>query len=257
MTPNALSRLAGLGTLVLACASSRLYFLDSELPRLEGESSLVVAPGPWEHRDVPVVYSDAPHVPDDLVLPTLKALMALPGAADACDPNTGRPRRDAAEYCVALYRTPQDWRVSWPIRNMTSELGSCNPPLEGVEDKDFGSDLPVVGFAHNHPCGTRVSSADLKVFPAMKSGEGQWMMVEFAVSPSGKPARDAQGRLIPAWGWLATGRLDEPLFYKWNLTGKVFRWSEGKGGWEFQATCTPQKPSTLSTTLPPPKCSPE
>jgi hypothetical protein len=243
-------------TLALACTNSRRYFLDSELPRLEGKPRLVIAPGPWENKDVPAVYADTSDVPDDMVLPALKALMVLPGAADACDSNTGRPRPDATEYCVAFYRTPEDWRVSWPIRNMTGQIGSCNPPLGGVEDKDFGRNLPVFGFAHNHPCGTTMSSPDLRVFPVMKSGEGGWMMVEYAVAPNGKPALDSRGQLIPAWGWLATGRADEPRFFKWNPAGEVFKWDGGKGSWEFQAICTPQKPSMLSSMLPPPKCSP-
>jgi hypothetical protein len=87
---------------------------------------------------------------------------------------------------------------------MIGQFSSCSPPLGGVEDKDFGGGLPVFGFAHNHPCGTSMSSPDLRVFPVMKSGEGRWMMVEYAVSPNGKPALDSQGQLIPAWGWLAT-----------------------------------------------------
>jgi len=240
----------------LACTRPRQYFVHSELPRLEKHPLLVVAPGPWKHEDVPVVLASADRVPDDLVLPTLKNLMKLPGAADACDPNTGRPRPDATEYCVAVYKTPEDWRASWPIRNLVGELGLCDPPFGGVEDEDFGRDLPVIGFAHNHPCGTSMSSQDLNVFPVMKAGEGSWMMVEYAVAPSGKPARDSRGNPIPAWAWLATGHVNEPLFYKWNLSGEVFRWSEPTKGWEFLATCVPQEPGTLSTTIPPPKCSP-
>ncbi len=243
--------------LVLACTGSRLYFVDSELLKVEGNPRLVVAPGPWEHKDLPEFYSDAASVPDDLVLAALKALMALPGATDACDSNTGRPRRDAAEYCVAFYRTPDDWRVSWPIRNLMGELNSCNPPLGGVEDKDFGRDLPIFGFAHNHPCGTSMSSSDLKVFPVGRSTESGWMMVEYAMAPNGTPARNSRGELIPAWGWLATGRADAPRFYKWNAAGEVFQWGADTQQWKFQAMCQPQKPSNITLTFPPPKCSPE
>lgn len=244
--------------LALACAGPRLYYLRTELPVLEGRYDLVVAPGPWSHGSVPIVMSETASVPDDLVLPTLKALMALPGATDACDPNTGSPRPDAAEYCVALYKTPRDWRVSWPIRNLTKERDSCQPPFGGVEDEDFGRDLPVIGFAHNHPCGTRMSSPDLTKFPALKTEEGLWMMVSYAASPSGRLARDAQNQLIPAWAWLATGRKDAPRFYKWSPAGEVFQWNEDKANWEFQATCRPQESSGMRTprTLLP-KCSPE
>jgi hypothetical protein len=241
--------------LALACTSRRLYFLHSELPVLEDNPLLPVAPGPWP--EVPIVYSNPDQIPDDLVLPTLRALMALPGAVDACDPATARPRRDASEYCVAVYRTPQDWRVSWPIRSLTGEVNKCPPPYGGVEDADFGRDLPIFGFAHPHPCETSMSSQDLKAFPAMKLGEGNWMMVGFAATPSGKLARDSRGQPIPAWGWLATGRIDKPIFYKWNFEGEVFKWSEDKKCWEFQATCEPQGPTPSSPRGRPPKCSPE
>jgi hypothetical protein len=76
----------------LACAGPKLYYLRTELPILEGRFDLAVAPGPWKHEDIPIVISDETSVPDDLVLPMLKALMALPGAADACDSKTGACR---------------------------------------------------------------------------------------------------------------------------------------------------------------------
>jgi hypothetical protein len=183
--------------------------------------------------------------------------MALPGAADACDPNTGLPRKDATEYSVAIYRTPKDWRVSWPVRNLTGELSSVMPPFGGVEDEEFGRDLPIFGFAHNHPCGTNISSPDLDVFPWMKTGEGQWVMVAYGVTPSGKLARNSRGQLIPAWAWLAAGHQAEPRFFKWNSQGKVFSWSEQEKSWEFLANCQPQPPSTFGPNGLPPRCIPE
>lgn len=244
--------------IALACTGPRHYYLHTELPKLEGNPDLAIAPGPWMHENVPIVLSNAVSIPDDLVLPALKALMTLPGAANACDPNTGRPRRDAAEYCVAIYKTPEDWRVSWPIRRLTEELSSCQPPFGGVEDEDFGRDLPVFGFAHNHPCGTSMSSPDLGIFPKAKAGEGVWTMVAYGVTPSGKLVRDSQGQLIPAWHWLATGHADEPRFYKWNQSGEVFRWSEDKKQWEFEASCRPQMSSGMRTPrMLRPQCIPE
>jgi hypothetical protein len=212
--------------------------------------------GTWNHDDIAAVVSDASDIPDDLVVPTLKALMGLPGASDACDPNTGYPRPDATEYCVAIYRTPEDWRVSWPIRGLTGEQSRCKPPFGGVEDEDFGRDLPVLGFAHNHPCGTIMSGPDLTIFPLVKSGEGVWMMVAYGATPSGRLVRDSRGRLIPAWHWLATGRRDTPRFYKWNPAGELFKWSEDTKRWDFQATCQPQPSSMLSPGGVSPKCIP-
>ncbi|RUO89333.1 hypothetical protein D7Y11_30820 [Corallococcus sp. AB018] len=244
--------------LLLACAGPRLYYLRSELPILEGRFDLAVAPGPWPHKDVPAVVSDTDAIPDDLVLPTLRALMSLPGASDACDPNTGGPRPDASEYCVALYKTPQDWRVSWPIRNLMKERSSCQPPFGGVDDESFGRNLPIIGFAHNHPCATSMSSDDLTRFPAMKMEDGLWTMVSYAASPDGQLARDSRNRLIPAWAWLATGHKDEPRFYKWNPAGEVFQWNEDKALWEFQANCHPQEASGMrSPRMLLPRCSPE
>ncbi len=243
--------------LALACAAPRRYYVRAELPILENTPELAVAPGPWRHEGVPVVIADTDSVPDDLVLPVLKALMALPGAADACDPSTGRARPDASEYCVALYRSPQDWRVSWPIRNLTKERDSCTPPFGGVDDEDFGRDLPILGFAHNHPCGALMSSPDLVTFPALKTHEGVWTMVSYATSPGGTLVRDSQGQPVPASAWLATGHLDSPRFYKWNPAGQVFRWSEVKQQWEFRATCQPQDSSILSPRAAPPRCVPE
>ncbi len=240
--------------LSLACTGTRRSYSKAELPWLEDNDALIVAPGPWP--EIPSVVADTASIPDDLVLPTLTALMELPSAADACDPSTGRPRPDASEYCVAIYRTPEDWRVSWPIRNVMRSSSACSPPLGGVDDADFGRDLPVFGYAHNHPCASSVSSKDLAVWPLVKSDEGVWVIVAYGTSPSGKLARDSRGRVIPAWGWLATGHRNAPLFYKWNQAGEVFRWDGDRKHWQFQMTCRPRPPSPFRPQGGPPDCAP-
>lgn len=244
------------GALVVACASTRLYYWDSELPKLEqGDLPLVVGPGPWPN--VPAVLASRDSVPDDLVLPTLKALMDLPGAVDSCGAD-GRPLPHASEYCVAVYRTPEDWRVTWPIRKVMNADSSCEPPFGGVDDADFGRGLPVFGYAHNHTCGLFASSQDLGNFPTAKEPSGAWVFVGYGTTPRGEFALDSFGHQIPAWGWLATGHRDSPRFYKWNRAGEVFRWSEDKKQWEFQAACQPQSSSIISRRHAiPPKCSPE
>ncbi|RJS25176.1 hypothetical protein DRW03_08690 [Corallococcus sp. H22C18031201] len=252
---RSLRHLVLLGSLAfLACSSARRYYLHSELTKLEGAPQLAVAPGPWP--EVPIVVADTPEVPDDLVVPALSALMALPGATDACDPITGRPRPDASEYCVALYRTPDDWRVSWPIRGLTDSANSCWPPFGGVVDSDFGNELPVFGYAHNHPCGTGASSRDLANWPRAKSREGDWIVVAYATSPSGRLARDSNGQPIPALGWLATGHRDEPRFYKWDRGGAVHKWSAGARRWVFQAKCQPRFSGVLTPAGAMPECDP-
>ena len=241
--------------LALACTSTRLYYLDSELPRLEGDHRLVVGLGPWPN--VPVVLASMDNVPDDLVLPTLKALMELPGAADSCGAD-GLPLPHASEYCVGVYRTPEDWRVTWPIRKVMEAHSSCVPPFGGVEDADFGRGLPVFGYAHNHPCGLFASSRDLGNFPTMRVPSGGWVVVGYGATPSGEVALDSFGERISAWAWLATGQRDAPRFYKWSRIGEVFRWREDKKQWEFQAVCKPQGSGGINRGRAlPPKCSPE
>lgn len=165
--------LAG-GVFAVACSSARLYYVDIELPKLEDDPRLVVGPGPWPN--VPAVLASMDSVPDDLVLPTLKALMELPGASDSCGAD-GLPLPHASEYCVGVYRTPEDWRVTWPIRKARDAHSSCVPPFGGVEDADFGRGLPLFGYAHNHPCGLFASSRDIENFPAMKMPSGAWVVV--------------------------------------------------------------------------------
>ncbi|RKG97237.1 hypothetical protein D7V97_34580 [Corallococcus sp. CA053C] len=230
-------------SLGVACASSgaRRFYASSELSRREGLEGLTIAPGPWP--EIPAVLTHASVVPDDLIIPTLHALLALPGAVDACDASTGRPRPEASEYCVAIYRTPSDWRVSWPVRNTVKSAGSCHPPFGGVDDADYGNDLPVLGYAHNHPCASDVSNQDLSTWPMVKS-EGAWVVVAYGTTPGGRLARDERGQVIPAWGWLATGHRDAPRFYKWNQEGQVYRWDGGRKQWNFQARCTP-RPSSM------------
>nr|WP_274622181.1 hypothetical protein [Myxococcus fulvus] len=220
------------------CTSGRRYYLHSELPRRDGEDALAIAPGPWP--EVPVVVSEQARIPDDLVLPALEALLALPGAVDACDANSGRPRPDASEYCLAIYRTPEDWRVSWPIRNLVGAAAACLPPFGGVADVDFGRELPVFGYAHNHPCGTNISGQDLSVWPFARTEDGVWVMVAYGTTPGGVLARDSNGQLIPAWGWLVTGSRAAPRFYKWNKEGDVFAWDAAARRWRFEATCRPR-----------------
>jgi hypothetical protein len=243
------------GAFAVACSSARLYYVDSELPRQEGDPRLVVGPGPWP--TVPAVLASMDSVPDDLVLSTLNALMDLPGAADSCGAD-GHPLPNASEYCVGVYRTPEDWRVTWPIRKLEDAHSSCVPPFGGVEDADFGRGLPVFGYAHNHPCGLFASSRDLGNFPAAKAPSGTWVFVSYGTTPSGEVAYDSRGEVIPAWAWLATGHRDAPRFYKWKHSGEVFRWSEDKKQWDFQAACKPQSSNSLVTKRAlPPKCSPE
>lgn len=246
-------------SLLLACMGRRLFYVHSELPKLNEDDFYAVTPGPWDNANVPIVYSEASDVPDDLVIPTLKALMALPGARVKCDPSSAKSPPHAAEYCLAIYKTPKDWRASWPVRSLVGEASMCDPPYGGVEDEDFGREIAVVGFAHNHPCGKHLSSPDLGVFPVnvRNAGKEVWELVVYAETPTGNLARNSNGELIPTSAWLATYHLDEPRFYKWDPEGSVFIWNEGSKEWEFRSRCEPQSSAFNPKIALEPKCHPE
>lgn len=243
--------------IVAACSSKRMYYMYSELRKRENIDELGIVPGPWINENVPIVMANTAEAPDDLVMPLLRELMRLPGAMDACDPLTDRPRPDAVEYCTAIYKTPKDWRASWPVRSLTGQRNSCQNPFGGVDDADFGDDVAISGFAHNHTCGNRMSSPDLVTFPYLKTGEGVWVMIVYATSPSGKLVRDSKGQLIPAWAWLATGHAGNLRFYKWNRKGETYRWNEDGRKWEYQATCVPQWYDFGVKRVLPSKCTPQ
>lgn len=89
-------------TLLLGCMGRRLFYLHDELPKLNGDELYPVTPGPWDNANVPIVDSGTSNVPDELVISTLKALVALPGANVQCDSNSDQPPRYATEYCLAI-----------------------------------------------------------------------------------------------------------------------------------------------------------
>lgn len=248
----------GASTLLFACMSRRLFYLHSELPKLEKDNLYAMAPGPWDNPNVPIITSDAAMIPDSLVISTLKALMRLPGAMVKCDLNVNQPPHYATEYCLALYKTPKDWRASWPVRSLLEESSLCEPPYGGVEDKDFGREVALIGFAHNHPCGKHMSSPDLGTFPVhiKNVGTAVWELLIYAETPAGILARSSQGAPIPTAAWLATYQLDEPLFYRWDFSGNVFVWSEARQEWEFRSKCTPQSSAFNPDKALKPSCNP-
>jgi len=134
----------------------------------------------------------------------------------------------------------------------------CEPPYGGVEDEDFGREIAVVGFAHNHPCGRHMSSPDLGTFPIhiKNAGTEVWELMVYAETPAGNLARNSKGELIPTSAWLATYHLDEPRFYKWDLQGNVFIWNEENQEWEFRSMCKPQSSAFNPDKALQPECNP-
>ena len=229
---------------MVACSRPRDYVVPAELPVADpGRQKTIIVPGPWG-KVPPVKGGSSP--PDALVIQALRALLTLPGAT-LCD--AGMPSVLSAEYCIAIYRTRDDWRVSRPLRNLVGEQRACNPPYGGVDDADHGRQTFVVGFAHNHSCNLPPSTQDLSIFPVALI-QGAWEVVQFATDFEGRPIL-INGNPVPVTSWLSTanGRL-----LRWNVSGQVEEWNERKQQWYYLATCEP--PAPFARGYQPPRCAP-
>lgn len=240
-----LGPLAIMFLLLAVCSSSHDYLVAANLPLVDPASDQTrIVPGPWV-KIPPVAGGITP--PDVLVVEALKELLTLPGATH-CE--EGRPSALSAEYCVDIYRTPTDWRVAWPVRNLQNEQGACTPAFGGVDDVNYGRTTYVVGFAHNHPCDWPPSTDDFSVFP-MALIQGAWEAVQFATDIEGK-AILLDGRPIPIASWLITpkGRI-----FRWNASLEVDEWANDAQQWHHVARCILPEQSTLG--YQPPRCTPE
>lgn len=227
------------------CPAPRDDMVASNLPLADPANDRTrIVPGPWAKVDP---MAGGPTPPEVMVVQALRELLTLPGATH-CE--TGAPSALSAEYCTAIYRTPVDWRVSWPVRNLQREQSACTPPYGGVDDSAYGRATYVVGFAHNHPCDSLPSTNDISVFPVALI-QGAWEAVQFATDHEGK-ALLLDGKPIPIAGWLITpkGRI-----FRWDAGGQVDDWDAGGQQWRHIARCIAPEQSTLG--YQPPRCTPQ
>jgi len=230
--------------MMAGCPGPRDYVLTSELPVADpARPKTIIVPGPW--AKIPPGKGDLTP-PSAVLINALRTLLTLPGATH-CE--SGAPSVLSAEYCIAIYRTPDDWRVSRPVRNLVGEQRACDPPYGGVDDADYGRRTFVVGFAHNHMCNLAPSSKDLSVFPVALI-QGSWEAVQFATDIEGRPIL-VNGQPIPVTSWLITanGRI-----LRWNASGQVEEWHEDEQRWYYAATC--EVPTQSIDRYQPPRCVP-
>ncbi|WP_375743049.1 hypothetical protein NR800_31555 [Corallococcus interemptor] len=196
--------------------------------------------GPW--TEVPAVEMPAGDnsIPIGLIRDVADAFLTRPGAR-ACDPATLRPIQGlSTEYCATVYvaggREALSWRVSEPVRGSHSR---CSAPQQ-VRDADYpASQVWVVGFIHNHPCGSPPSSVDLMAWPTDAIDPLTAMAVVRLVPGNPAPAL-FKSLAIEMASALVAERMDGSRVYlRYFPTGEVEQWSERRRRWILLGTCTP------------------
>lgn len=124
------------------------------------------ARGPWSEVPAVEMPTGDTSIPISLLKDVADALLKRPGAR-VCDPMTNRPIPGlSTEYCSTVYVAGNADSLSWRVTEpLTGTHNRCNPFFV-VKDEDYpASQVWVVGYIHNHPCGTTPSSLDLRAWP--------------------------------------------------------------------------------------------
>ncbi|QRK13615.1 hypothetical protein JQX13_14705 [Archangium violaceum] len=194
-------------------------------------------------------------IPISLLKDVADALLRRPGAR-VCDPMTNRPIPGlSTEYCSTVYVTGNADSLSWRVTEpLTGTHNRCNPFFV-VKDEDYpASQVWVVGYIHNHPCGAVPSSLDLGAWPT-DAFNPYVAMAEVRLVP-GNPAPAVHGKTaIEMASALVAERQDGTrLFLRYFPTGEVQQWSQGKARWISLGRCAPRGENSLGTG---PQCSEE
>lgn len=201
-----------------------------------------VAKGPWS--EVPAVEMPAgdTSIPIALLRDVADALLKRPGAK-VCDPVTQRPIVGmSTEYCSTVYVAGDlaslSWRVTEPV------MGGHNKcePFFAVKDDDYpASQVWVVGYIHNHPCGALPSSFDLVAWPTDVLNPYVAMASVRLIPGNPAPAANKKTTVEMASALVAERPDGTRIFLRYFPTGEVQQWSHVKGGWRTLGTCAPRR----------------
>jgi hypothetical protein len=219
-----------------------------------------VAKGPWAEVPAVEMPTGDTSIPISLLRDVADALLKLPGAK-VCEPLTQRPIVGLSmEYCSTVYvagnRGSLSWRVTKPVRGNHE---GCRPRL-AVKDEDFPiSQVWIVGFVHNHPCGAPPSARDLSAWPtdafnpAVAMAEFRLIVGNLTASGEPDPAVHENTAIEMASAVVAELQDGTRIFLRYFPTGEVQQWSNMKAGWVTLGTCSPRGVSRSQT----PRCSPD
>jgi hypothetical protein len=211
----------------------------SSLPTLTAQDA-VSSSGPWSQVPALEMPTGDTSIPFALLQDVADALLRLPGAK-VCDPVSKKPIVGlSVEYCSTVYVAgTQDflsWRVSEPV---AGNHGSCRP-FFAVTDADYPlSQVWVVGYVHNHPCGATLSSKDLSAWPT-DAFQPFVAMAEVRLIPANPaPALYKKMAIEMASAVVAERQDGTRVFLRYFPTGEVQQWSNSKARWVTLGICAP------------------
>lgn len=218
------------------------------------------ARGPWSEVPAVEMPTGDTSIPIALLRDVADALLKLPGAK-VCDSLNQRPIVGmSTEYCSTVYVAGNRHSLSWRVTEPVGGNHERCEPFYVVEDADYpASQVWVVGYVHNHPCGTPPSSKDLRNWPT-DAFNPYVAMAEFRLiagnrTASGDPGPAVHENTAIEMASAVVAELQDGtrVFLRYFPTGEVQQWSNVKVGWVTLGTCSPRRASRAQT----PQCSPE
>ncbi|MDC0712428.1 hypothetical protein POL68_28460 [Stigmatella sp. ncwal1] len=189
-------------------------------------------------------------IPIGLIRDVADALLKRPGAK-VCEPSTQRPIVGlSTEYCSTIYvagdRETLSWRVTEPVKGTHK---SCEASFS-VKDDDYpASQVWVVGYVHNHPCGAPPSPLDLSVWPT-DAFKPYVAMAEVRLIPGNPaPAVHTKTAIEMASALVAERQDGSRIFLRYFPTGEIQQWIKKKSAWVTLDFCSPPEASSFARTL--------
>lgn len=225
-----MSRWVLLSTLMLGCANLSGGLREVAVPR-----------GPWGEVPAVEMTPGETSIPIGLLRDVADALLKRPGAK-VCDSSTHRPIAGLSlEYCSTVYvagaRESLSWRVTEPV---SGSHGKCKPFFV-VEDADYPvSQVWVVGYIHNHPCGSPPSSSDLGTWPTDEFDPYVSMAIVRLIPGNPLPAMQGNVAVEMASAVVAERQDGSRIFLRYFPTGEVQQWSDTRSRWVTLGVCSPR-----------------
>jgi hypothetical protein len=144
------------------------------------------------------------------------------------------------EYCSTVYvagtQDALSWRVSEPV---AGNHWSCTP-FFAVDDADYPpSQTWIVGYVHNHPCASALSSSDLAAWPT-DSLQPFAAMAELRLVPANPVPAVYKSTAIEMASAMVAERLDGTrIFLRYFPTGEIQQWSKARERWVTLGICAP------------------
>lgn len=208
----------------------------------------VVTKGPWSEVPAVEMPTEDASIPIGLLRDVADALLKRPGAR-SCDPVTQRPIAGlSTEYCSTIYvagtRDSLSWRVTEPV---AGDHRSCTP-FSVVTDDDYpATQVWVIGYVHNHPCGSPPSSKDLRAWPT-DTFDPYVAMAEIRLIPGNPTPAFYKNMALEMASALVAERQDGTrVFLRYFPTGEIQQWSQARTEWVTLGRCVPRGDSPFTT----------